>query len=537
MLDKLRRQKLLPFSLLLFTLCLGIVIGTLVNTHVSAAHGQAAAPDATPLTIPSPVQLGNEFTKLAKKLEPSVVNITAESTPKESAAPAKPKSGKSQDEDEDPSASGDSGSDLFHRFFRGDPFGGHANPRMFRREQSGTGFIVDRNGYILTNNHVIDKMDKIKVRLHGDTADYRARLIGTDVETDLAIIKIDPKTGLTPVTIGNSDAVQVGDWAVAIGSPFGLEASVTAGIVSATGRDIDGAQTFQRFIQTDAAINPGNSGGPLLNIRGDVIGVNTMIATQTGTYQGIGFALPVNMAVRVYNDIIREGRVTRGSIGIKWSKADKPELLRALGQTHGVLVQDVIKKGPAEKAGVKAEDIVLALNGKPVKDGDDLINRVADLTIGSTATVTVDRAGKRMDFNLTVGDRAVVLAENNPVLALQQPEEPSSGGGSQARFGISIRPLNDVEKEAVTALAKNGVKVTGVEAGSFAEDVGMLDGDILVSINRTPVNTVDEVKKVQSSLKAGSAVAFRILRSQTPNARGRGAQWFALFLSGAIPQQ
>ena len=158
------------------------------------------------------------------------------------------------------------------------------------------------------------------------------RSIGTDVETDLAVIKIDPKSTLTPVTIGNSDAVQVGDWAVAIGSPFGLEASVTAGIVSATGRDIAGAQTFQRFIQTDAAINPGNSGGPLLNIRGEVIGVNTMIATQTGGYQGIGFALPMNMAVRVYNDIIRDGKVTRGSIGISWNKADKPELLQGAGR-------------------------------------------------------------------------------------------------------------------------------------------------------------------------------------------------------------
>jgi serine protease Do len=532
--DKLRRQKLLSFTLLLFTLCVGILIGTLINTRVSAARGQAAAPDATPLVIPSPAQLGNEFTKLAHKLDPSVVNITADYTPKEDSAKLHPRPQNDEDQDEEGNNSGDDGSDMLRRFF-GDRFGGrNINPRMLRREQSGSGFIVDKNGYIITNNHVIDKMDRIKVRLHGDSTEYRARLIGTDVETDLAVIKIDPKSQLTPVTIANSDSVQVGDWAVAIGSPFGLEASVTAGIVSATGRDIAGTQVFQRFIQTDAAINPGNSGGPLLNIRGEVIGVNTMIATQNGGYQGIGFALPMNVAVHVYNDIIREGRVTRGSIGISWNKNDKPDLLRALGQTHGVLVQDVIKNGPAEKAGLKAEDIILALNGKPIKDGDDLVNRVAELPIGSPAQISVDRSGKKMDFKVTIADRAVVLRESNPAYAAPRPEDNSAPEGSPAKFGVSIRPLNEVEKDAVASLAKNGVKVTRVESGSFAEDVGMLDGDIIVSINRQPVSGLEDVKKVQSTLKGGSAVAFRILRSQTPSAR-RSGQWFSIFLSGTLP--
>lgn len=533
MLDKLRRQKLLSFTLLLFTLSIGILIGTLVNTRVDAARGQSPAPDATPLVIPDPVQLGNEFTKLAQRLGPSVVNITADSNPRTQGT-SLPRATPQPGEDDEESAEPDNNSDMLRRFF--DRFGNRGiNPRVFRREQSGSGFIVDRNGYILTNNHVVDRMDRIRVRLHGDSTDYRARLIGTDVETDLAVIKIDPRTALTPVTIANSDSVQVGDWTVAIGSPFGLEASVTAGIVSATGRDLDGAQAFQRFIQTDAAINPGNSGGPLLNIKGEVIGVNTMIATQNGGYQGIGFALPMNMAVRVYNDIIREGRVTRGSIGIQWNKRDKPELLRALGQSHGVLVQEVIKNGPADKAGVKAEDIVLALNGKSIKDGDDLVNRVADLPVGSPATVTVDRGGKSMDFKLTIGDRATVLRESNPVYA-RNPEETSAPEAPQAKFGISIRPLNDTEREAVESLAKNGVKVTRVEPGSFAEDVGLLDGDIIVSINRQNVNSVDDVKRVQSSLRGGAAVAFRVLRSQTPSTR-RPDGWYSTFLSGTLPPQ
>ena len=226
----MRRQRLLSFALLLFTLSVGIVIGTLVNTRASAKAGMTA-PDATPLSIPSPVQLGNEFTKLAKKLEPSVVYITADANPKERPTSRRKKGQGDEDEEGD-------GPDLFHKFL--DPFGGGGiNPKMFRREQSGTGFIVDRNGYVITNNHVIDKMDRIRVRLHSDGTDYRAHVIGTDFETDLAVLKME-RSGVTPVTIGNSDAVQVGDWTVAIGSPFGLEASVTAGIVSATGRDFPG---------------------------------------------------------------------------------------------------------------------------------------------------------------------------------------------------------------------------------------------------------------------------------------------------------
>ncbi len=529
--DRMSQQKLLSMLLLVFTLSVGIVIGTLVNTGVYAAKGQSAAPDATPLAIPAVSQIGNEFTKLAKKLDPSVVNITAETNVKEVSRSRQ----KQQQPDDEEAVPSDPNAplDLF-RFFRNNP--GLQQPRTQKRAQSGSGFIVDKNGYIITNNHVVDGVDKIKVKIHGDDTEYRAKLIGVDQETDLAVIKIDAKRPLVPVVIANSESVQVGDWAVAIGSPFGLEASVTAGIVSATGRDINAAQ-FQRFIQTDAAINPGNSGGPLLNLRGEVIGVNTMIATQSGGYQGIGFALPMNMAVKVYNDVIRNGRVTRGSIGIQWQKGQKAENLRGLGVSSGVLINDVHKGGPAEKAGIKEEDIIVALNGKAVLDGDDLVSRIAETPIGTVAKVTVDRAGKKMDFNITVADRMEVFKDDPRVTGIRAPkeEEPAAPEATQAKFGIRIQPLKDSEKELMGD--KKGVAVRAVESGSFAEDIGMVENDIILSINRQPVASVEDVRKIQSSLKTGDTVYFRILRSfPVPGARGQATkpQTTTLFLQGTL---
>jgi serine protease Do len=534
----MRQQKLLSLSLLLVTLTIGIVIGTLVNTGVHAARGQNAAPDASPLVVPSAVQLGNEFTKLAKRLEPSVVYITADFTPK---VTDNPHGQGDEDQGEGKGNGNDDGLDLFKKFFRNSP-PGDLPQRAFKQEQSGTGFVVDKNGYIITNHHVIKGVDHIKVKLHGDdSTEYHARVVGIDPETDLAVIKIDPKDPLVPVTVGNSDAVQVGDWAVAIGSPFGLEASVTAGIVSALSRDIGGPLQLQRFIQTDAAINPGNSGGPLLNIRGEVIGVNTMIATQSGGYQGIGFALPINMVARVYNDIIRSGRVTRGSIGIEWSKADdKPELFKALGTSSGVLIKNVQKGGPAEKAGLKPDDIIIAMAGKPVKNGEDLVSRVSDTPVNSTINVTVDRDGKHMDFGIIVLDRAEVFKDRAEFAELHQlPAEVEPVKPDQAnpyKFGIKLHVLTDSERSTMGLDAKGGLLVQGVDEDSFAEDIGLMEKDIILSINRQPVISVDDLKKVQGTLKPGDAVAFHVMRP-TPGGRGHAPQWTTLFVSGALPKE
>jgi serine protease Do len=531
--DKMRQQKLFSTTLMLFTLSIGILIGTLVNTQVNAAKGQSVAPDATPLMVPKPVEIGNEFTKLAKKLDPSVVNISVESSGKTTSAVH---GGRQQGGDDD---GDDDGSDLFRRFFgnRGGGNGAPAVPQQAqKREATGTGFIVDRNGYIVTNNHVVEAGEKIRVRIHGDPNEYRAKVIGTDRETDLAVIKIDAKHTLVAVQIGNSEAVQVGDWAVAIGSPFGLEATVTAGIVSATGRDSIGGP-FQHFIQTDAAINPGNSGGPLLNINGEVIGVNTMIATRAGGSEGVGFALPVNTVVRVYNDIIRDGRVTRGSLGITFQRDTKPETFKALGVDHGVIVSEVKEGGPADKGGMKAEDIIVGVNGKGIRDESDFMDRIADLPVGTPATLAVDRDGKKLDLKITIEDRMVVFKDQPEIVGENlAPEGSNLPETSDVKFGILLRPLN--EQEVQLSPEKRGVIVTRVETDSFAEEIDMHERDIIMAINRQPVNSIEDVKKVQQKLKPGDPVAFHIARPQVTAARVRGGSvaYDSRYLSGKLPE-
>jgi serine protease Do len=530
--NNLRQQKLLSLSLLVFTLSVGILIGTLVSGSVSAAKEQAVAPDATPLVIPSATASPNEFSKLAKMVEPAVVNITAEVTGK---GPTARRRTTEPDEEE----GGGDEMELFRRFFGRQGQGGPA-PRPRPREATGSGFLVDKNGYIVTNFHVVEKADSVKVKLSGDDKEYKAKVIGSDWESDIAVIKIDAGKALPALKIGNSDAVQVGDWAVAIGSPFGLAASVTAGIISATGRDLPSAEQFQRFIQTDAAINPGNSGGPLVNIHGEVIGVNTAIATQSGGYQGIGFALPSNQMVKVYNSIIQYGRAKRGSIGISWNKYEKSEVLKAAGVANGVLITAVTPKGPAEKAGLRAEDIILAINGKSIKNGDELVGIVSESPVDSSLKITVDRGGKKMDFNVLVLDRNEVF-KDDARFARHREEEglPSKAEGTPAKFGISIRPMSAQEKEGLKLGDERGVYVTRVEEESFAAEIGIQERDVIISVNRQPVTSLDDLRRVQSTLKPGDAVAFRVMRP-IPGAASRkadGPAYQTFFAAGTLPEK
>jgi serine protease Do len=537
LLARLKDQKLLSVTLLVFTLSIGILIGTLINTAVNAQRAQTVvAADATPLVIPSPVQLSTAFSQLAKQLEPSVVNITSvyrgrdtNRTRTRRRTPA-PNPNQPPDEDEDQ----DGGSDLFHRFFGQEPYG-DLPQRPFRRQQAtGSGVVVDPKGYILTNYHVIEDASRIQVKFNGDTSEYSARLIGADPETDLSVIKLENYTKpLQPARIGNSDSVQVGDWCVAIGSPFGLEATVTAGIISAKGRDIGPDHQLQRFLQTDAAINPGNSGGPLLDIRGQIIGINTAIATESGGYQGVGFALPVNLAANVYNQIIKTGRVSRGSIGVGFEPNQKPEMLRVYGAQHGVFIINVEPGGPADKAGLKVEDVIIALNGKGVTDGDDLVNRVSSTAVGSEATVTVLRDGGRRDFKLKIGERTEVWA-NDARFRRFRRDEPQTGdeASQKVKFGLEIQNLTAGMRDRLGFKQAGGVVVTSVASGSFADDIGLAPHDVIMAINRHPVNSAEDVVKIQATLKPGQPVAFRVLR---PLRGGRGeVQWQPLFAAGTL---
>ncbi len=512
-------------SLALLLLVVGLAAGVLLSQTIRVAKAATAvAPDATPLTIPDPVQLSNSFSKLAKQLEPSVVQVT--STIEQKMVQRRGQRGVPPDAD-----------DFFRRFFGGDPFGDQPGvpQRPFRSQGTGSGFVVDPHGYILTNNHVVDGASKIQVKLHDDSNQYTAKVIGTDPELDLAVIKIDAGHSLDPVKIGNSDSVQVGDWAVAIGSPFGLEATVTAGIISAKGRDLGSSgHQLQRFLQTDAAINPGNSGGPLLDIRGDVIGVNTMIATSTGASDGVGFALPINMAVNAYNQIIKTGKVSRGAIGIQFQRQQKPELLKAYGASSGVFVSEVTPNTPAAKSGIKEGDIVTSFNGKPIKDGDDLVAQVSQTPVGTTVPITILRGDKTLNLKIEVADRATILAGGR-----SGPTGPEGGSGSDeqgqsVKFGMSVRSLRPEERESMNLQESGGVLVSDVESGSFGEDVGIQHGDVLMAINRQPVNSPDDVKRIAATLKPGQPVAFKVMRSLGVNQQG-GGQWQPVFLAGTLP--
>jgi len=506
------------FSILL-TLAVGILIGTVISYGVKGKEGQKS--DATPLSLPSPHEMSNAFSQIAKQLEPSVVNINTESTIKN----VRKRRGQNPD-DED----GGGGLDDFFNHFFGGP-GGQAGPGSegpIRERSLGSGVIVDPKGYIVTNRHVVEKADRVRVRLQDDPpgVQHDAKVIGTDQETDLAVIKVDIDRILPAAKMGNSDSMQVGDWVLAVGSPFGLSETVTAGIVSAKGRDIVPDRQFQTFIQTDAAINPGNSGGPLVNMNGEVIGINTAILSETNAYAGVGFALPSKTVVEVYNQLTGpEHRVSRGSIGIMFNQVENPAIARVYGSGSGITVSTVVAGSPADQAGLKVGDTITAVDGKKVIKGNDLVSDIASRKPGSKVNLTFIRNGKQQEASVTVADRAKLFAARLG----EEQENEDENTPKQSKFGLTVRKVTPEMADRLDMPAGKGVIVQEVKPGSFAEDVNLGRGDIILEVNKQLVNSEEDFARIESNLKSGQDVVFLV------RPRGSSRQDGTVFLAGTLP--
>ena len=375
---------------------------------------------------------------------------------------------------------------------------------------------------------MVEKADRIRVKLQDDPPGLLrdAKVVGSDQETDLAVIKIEGDKAFPVAKLGNSDSMQVGDWVLAVGSPFGLQETVTAGIVSAKGRNIVPQRQFQSFIQTDAAINPGNSGGPLVNMAGEVIGINTAILTDTNAYAGVGFAMPSNTVAQVYNQLVSpEHRVSRGSIGIMFNALDNPAIARVYGTGSGVTISDVTAGSPAEAAGLKVGDTIVSVDGKTVKNGDELVADIAARKPSSKIVVGFIRNGKKQEATATVADRAKLFAARLG----DEDENSQDAGPKESKLGITVRTLNQEMADRLDVPANKGVIVQDVKAGSFAEDVGLSRGDIILEVNKQPVNSEDAFTRSPATLKSGQDVVFLVRQ------RGAGRQGGTIFLAGTLP--
>jgi serine protease Do len=504
----MRRRKIFASLLVTLTLGIGIIIGTLISGRAQAIRDQTSSSGAALLVVPDPVTLSNSFTGICKKIGPAVVNISTTQVIE------KPKAGSKK-----PRNFGDPFQDFFDRFFDSPDNSPDAERSL------GSGVIVDKKGFILTNDHVIDQATKIQVALDGDPTKYNGHVIGFDKDTDLAVVKIDSDREFPIAKLGNSDGVQVGDWVLAFGSPFGLNSTVTAGIISAKDRSNVGHQ-FQRFIQTDAAINPGNSGGPLVNMAGEVIGINTAIYTGSRGFEGVGFALPSTTVINVYNQLITNGKVTRGSIGITFQedRSNNPVLLKELGAPYGIVVEAIEPGSPADKAGLQPGDVITDINGQPVHTGADLVNPIAETPIGQSVQVRYIRNKQAKELSLTVADRSKIFPQT-----AQAAEDQPDQSDTASQFGLHVEDLTpDISRKL--GMGKTiGVVVTEVEPASFAEDIDFVRGDVITEINHVTISSLSDYKAEMAKLKPGQDVLFRVAR------RGDADRVLTLFLAGAVP--
>jgi serine protease Do len=465
------------FRFVSFLLCFAVTVGFYIIGHDFSANS-ALAKEAPYFNAPA------SFNRLAVMVSPAVVNIRTVKTIK-GGGPV------FRQFQRDPWGKEGPFKDFFERFF------GDETQREFKQPSLGSGFIIDEDGYVVTNNHVIENADQIKVKLK-DESEFDAAIVGRDPNTDIALLKIESDQKFATVKLGDSEALQVGQWVVAIGSPFGLEQTVTAGIVSAKGRVI-GSGPYDDFIQTDASINPGNSGGPLLNMQGQVVGINTAIVA---TGQGIGFAIPINLARDIIVALKEEGEVTRGWLGVAIQDLS-PEMAEYynLESKKGVFVADVFEGDPADQAGIQPKDIILSVNDEKIETSRQLTSIIAKIPVNDSAKIAILRNGKEKTVKVKIAKRP----EERLARRSRAPEQTEE-------FGIRVSDLTPEISQRLNIDETTGVIVTQVESGSKGEDADVRAGDIIKEINRQPVKNAAEYKAVLSQIDSGESVNLFIRR-------------------------
>jgi len=470
------------FIMFLLAFLIGFFVVSVVEVLRSSFAPSGPGPD---VQVASAVSTGDvshapfSFADLAEKLKPSVVNISTTKTVRSGGF-------RSPFGQRSPFDRNFGGDDFFERFF------GDMPQREFKQKSLGSGFIISHDGYIFTNNHVVEQADKILVKL-SDGKEYEAKVIGKDAKTDIALIKIKPNDSLPVAETGDSEKLRVGDWVLAIGNPFGLEQTVTAGIVSAKGRVI-GAGPYDNFIQTDASINPGNSGGPLFNMEGKVVGINTAIVAQG---QGIGFAIPISIAKTILPDLKAKGKVTRGWLGVSVQDISE-DIAKSMKikDKSGALISDVFKGDPADKAGLKSGDVVTEINGKPVKDTHELLLMIAGFRIGETIKIKIVRDGQEKVLPITIAERT----EKSEMASAQQSGEA---------FGMAVQEITPEIAQHLGLTIKKGLIVVDVQEGTVAEEVGIQPQDIILQVNKVKVTTMKEYQK--EIAKAGEKGSILLL--------------------------
>src|SRR5512146_2232668 len=507
--NAIAKRQLSFFALIAGAVIFGVVLASSTNwTPVTSAQHvtKSTTGHTTSMTLPS-------FAEIAQEALPSVVSITSTDIVK---GPRRMGGGGFGGGD------GGGGGDPF-QFFFGFPHPGQGDDQQEHKEEAGgSGFIISEDGFILPNNHVVENGQKIEVKV-SDQHTFKAKVIGTDPATDIALLKIDAKEKLTPISLGASDKLRVGDWVMAIGDPWAFDKTVTVGVVSAKGRrnlTLDpNANSFENFIQTDAAINFGNSGGPLIDVDGQVSGINTAIYRPA---QNIGFAVPINTAKAILEQLKTRGKVTRGFLGVNIRNIDEDNM-RAFGLStmNGALVESVETDSPAEKAGVLHGDVIVRVDDREVKDTQDLISYVSAKAPGSKVRLTVLRDGKSRSVTVDLGERRGDTAEN-------QAAPGKENDGSREKIGLSVQDLTGQARQYYRIdPAVTGVLVTGVSEVSAASDAGLAEGDVITEVNGRKVGTAAELSKIVRDAKKGEYLRFYVRRF-----RPRPVSFFAIVKVG-----